>query len=925
MGEVALLTTKAGVLKYAESGWAALDAGLSSVWILQNPSVNTFRIVSRDETSQQYALNLGLSGDIIINKATETFLQFKLEADIYGLNFTAPADCAAAATAFHTVLDQTNAAAAASKRRSTSKTPSEKSATMTASMKKRSIKMDDEQQYQQQYQQPVQPESLRDKAAKEVLTSEQSYVKSLTQLAEVWQPGLKKLISEEDYQVIFGNIEQIRVLNLSLLTELEKRMRAWNDTQKIADVFIKLSASLFTIYKPYCESYDRAIERLQQVSQSKKSSSIQKFLKQAESQCGGFSLTFYLIMPVQRLARYTLLLLELLKKTTPDHPDYADLQAAVEMTQSVTNEINRGVGDAEKQKKLQDIVKRGFLGLESLLEPTRTIVLEGELDISGGALKTKANWGFLFSDLFVAATEAKQREVNLSLPLENVWLVDLSSAGSVNCFEIQTPESSLLITAKDKVTKERWFDACQNALAATLQKKGMAKTDENGAVTTVRTINYTFAEGAQYSGEWVSGKMQGQGKYTTSNGSTFEGIFLKGALHGQGIAKYKTGEIYEGEWQRDLPHGKGKLTYSGFKNGKLFEGEWEAGKKKGRGVLRWENGDLYDGEWDNDRPHGRGIFTKADGSRYDGEWKDGKRHGRGVFTNACTGAVYDGEWADNQQSGKGRLTEPSGTIYDGTWLEGRRHGQGVFDCGFWRYEGLWQNDRRHGRGTLTTMASPGVPSVEVYVGDFQFDRRSGQGRQIYVDGSVYEGSWVDHKRHGKGLWMHPNGTKYDGLWKDDMRNGQGVLTELDGSIYEGEWIADRRDGRGKQVWGKTGASYDGFWKNGLRQGEGSFTWPDGSKYTGQWIADRRTGQGKLETVGNVYEGEWKDDKREGKGTVKGRDGTSFNGEWKDDRKHGKGIFTSLGGSETEQVWKDGILIKPGIKYFAPDMSDPLLF
>lgn len=51
--EVAILTTKAGVLKYAETGWAALDSGLSTLWILHNQATAAFRVVSRDETTQQ--------------------------------------------------------------------------------------------------------------------------------------------------------------------------------------------------------------------------------------------------------------------------------------------------------------------------------------------------------------------------------------------------------------------------------------------------------------------------------------------------------------------------------------------------------------------------------------------------------------------------------------------------------------------------------------------------------------------------------------------------------------------------------------------------------------------------------------------------------------------------------------------------------
>ena len=41
---------------------------------------------------------------------------------------------------------------------------------------------------------------------------------------------------------------------------------------------------------------------------------------------------------------------------------------------------------------------------------------------------------------------------------------------------------------------------------------------------------------------------------------------------------------------------------------------------------------------------------------------------------------------------------------------------------------------------------------------------------------------------------------YEGEYIDDKRNGEGKMTWPDGSIYEGDWKDDLRNGRGKHTW-----------------------------------------------------------------------------------------------------------------------------
>jgi hypothetical protein len=58
---------------------------------------------------------------------------------------------------------------------------------------------------------------------------------------------------------------------------------------------------------------------------------------------------------------------------------------------------------------------------------------------------------------------------------------------------------------------------------------------------------------------------------------------------------------------------------------------------------------------------------------------------------------------------------------------------------------------------------------------------------------------------------------------------------------------------------------------------------------------------------------------------KAKDGSIFVGEWKENRRHGTGKFTETAGTTTTQVWKDGIQKQPGIRFFGPELPDPVKY
>ena len=69
--------------------------------------------------------------------------------------------------------------------------------------------------------------------------------------------------------------------------------------------------------------------------------------------------------------------------------------------------------------------------------------------------------------------------------------------------------------------------------------------------------------------------LSGQGSYTYTDGSQFIGTFVSGEPEGHGTVFYTDGNKYEGGWSNHAPHGEGKMT---FASGRVFGGFWQHGK-----------------------------------------------------------------------------------------------------------------------------------------------------------------------------------------------------------------------------------------------------------------------------------------------------------------------------------------------------------
>lgn len=103
---------------------------------------------------------------------------------------------------------------------------------------------------------------------------------------------------------------------------------------------------------------------------------------------------------------------------------------------------------------------------------------------------------------------------------------------------------------------------------------------------------------------------------TFPTGGHYEGDYLYGKLAGNGVFNWPNGEHYEGDFIDGKRTGKGNLVWP---SGDRYEGDFIDGSRIGKGISTLANGDRYEGDFANNVRHGKGLYIWADGRRYEGD------------------------------------------------------------------------------------------------------------------------------------------------------------------------------------------------------------------------------------------------------------------------------------------------------------------
>jgi len=335
---------------------------------------------------------------------------------------------------------------------------------------------------------------------------------------------------------------------------------------------------------------------------------------------------------------------------------------------------------------------------------------------------------------------------------------------------------------------------------------------------------------------------------------TFSGIIdgISGdILHGT-RSYILTGEEYEGPFCNNLRDGEGaivKNVYLPFIRSKVVPNE----VPRFYGTYRNDspyNGTLiipgcytYHGPFLNSFPHGDdGTIVHSSGLKYEGSFRDGSHHGQGIETEADFegGGVYKGQFISGLRQGYGTyIIQPHGGGDEDDSSEKSDEHSGEENVAqlhiFYKYQGQWNDNRRQGEGEETTSS-----------------------------GEIYQGQFNSNERHGYGMLSFP---------RPDFKNKESTTPTRNITTPDSSKVV---------------VSAEGIWRAGVPL-DGTYGWTltyeNGDVYTGFASNFVPFGYG-VKRHGNrdIYSGEWKDGNREGEGVFIAANGREeFIGTWKDDK------------------------------------------
>jgi hypothetical protein len=201
---------------------------------------------------------------------------------------------------------------------------------------------------------------------KEILETEKKYVKDLSIILSVYQKPIEQcgLVDEKTHKTIFKNLVIIIGINGNLLKQLEtffvefqKQAGVWSGGNSVGKIFMKWAPFLKT-YTEYCNSFETSAQVLRETR--KANHRFDDYLRKLEVQhkaTGGLALSHYLIMPVQRIPRYSLLLREL-EKQMDQYDDQESMTKAIEEIRKVANFMNDKLKLFDSKKKMLQIQQR---------------------------------------------------------------------------------------------------------------------------------------------------------------------------------------------------------------------------------------------------------------------------------------------------------------------------------------------------------------------------------------------------------------------------------------------------------------------------------------------------------------------------------------------------------------------------------------
>ncbi|KAJ1080290.1 hypothetical protein NDU88_000509 [Pleurodeles waltl] len=255
----------------------------------------------------------------------------------------------------------------------------------------------------------------------EVLTSEASYLRSLTVLTEHFMDcrELDDTIIIREKKILFSNILKVKEVSERFLKDLEERVDESLYITDICDIIYHHAQQSFLVYIDYVRN---------QVYQEKTYSSLMERNVQFATvitrlqelpQCQRLPFMSFLLLPFQRITRIKMLIENILKRTEEGSVREQNALKALESVSKIIEECNSEVGRMKQMEELIHITKKiefDKMKAVPIISQARYLEKQGELleVIQKGSLfgikpKFTPVYFFLFND-FLLITHRKSSE-----------------------------------------------------------------------------------------------------------------------------------------------------------------------------------------------------------------------------------------------------------------------------------------------------------------------------------------------------------------------------------------------------------------------------------------------------------------------------------------------------------------------------------
>lgn len=250
------------------------------------------------------------------------------------------------------------------------------------------------------------------------------------------------------------------------------------------------------------------------------------FLKQVQKnpRCRSLDLSSYLLQPMQRITRYSLLLRQILHHTPKTHVDHPGMLKALDECERFVEKVNEAARQQDNIAKLDEISRS--VDMESLGEqkldlfaPTRCLgprqfICEGQL------MKVKSGrkiHGILFNDLLLLTEKASGSKYQYQLyrnpmPLNEVLVRDVPANSKErqtltiddSCFQIVHLQDIISVKASSVSEKRKWVNQIDSqcnlfvSVERKLQTTGQLDKHSPAAgfhITPIGTLQVTIVEG----------------------------------------------------------------------------------------------------------------------------------------------------------------------------------------------------------------------------------------------------------------------------------------------------------------------------------------------------------------------------------------------------------------------------------------------